>query len=155
MIATIVPLIEQQAWSVAAAHTDPTKAPVQACSGRKRRRLDEDLKRAMCYDMIEQKRARNVSDAVASVGGVSRKNAQGWIVRELLRYQAAAWKLCSDNMKALSISIDGKRVGQPAEETEAAAAWCFPANLAFWLPPMVPTGKGAGGRVCLRRWRSV
>ena len=66
VIATFVPLIEQQAWSVAAAHTDPTKALAQACSGRKRRRLDEDLKRAMCYDMIEQKRARNVFDVVAA-----------------------------------------------------------------------------------------
>ena len=36
----------------------------------------------------------------------------------------------------LSISSDGKRLGQPAEETTIFAAWAGNSNLACWLPPM-------------------
>ncbi|CAE7456108.1 unnamed protein product, partial [Symbiodinium necroappetens] len=54
--------------------------------------------------------------------------------------QAGAFRSASQGVRqatVISISSDGKRLGQPAEETTVYAAWNADCDLAAWLPPMV------------------
>lgn len=102
----------------------------------KRRRIDEDLKKAVCTDMVVDGRADQARDG-ARLMGLGGATAAKWDEKELLNYQAACWKLCERSGCSLSVALDGKRIGQPAEETEVVAAWTWPQQVAFWLPPMV------------------
>ena len=85
------------------------------------RRVDEDLKRASIFEMVMDSRADNGRDALRLVGVAKVATAATWDERELLCYQAACWQACS-SLRAISVSLDGKRVGQPAEETDVFAA---------------------------------
>ena len=102
----------------------------------KRRRIDEDLKKTVCTSMVLDGRADQTRDGARLVG-IGGSTASKWDEKEALKYQAACWKLCEQAGCSLSVALDGKRLGQPAEETEVFAAWVWPQEVAFWLPPMV------------------
>ena len=86
--------------------------------------------------MVLDGRADQTRDGARLVG-IGGSTASKWDEKEALKYQAACWKLCEQAGCSLSVALDGKRLGQPAEETEVFAAWVWPQEVAFWLPPMV------------------
>lgn len=130
---------------------DATKAESTRAPGKKRRRVDQDLKHAVINDMIVSGRAKSSHAAARSLGDVVAKSTDKWDDRASLLYQAACWASCQ-GLRALSVAVDAKRLGQPAEETEVFAAWAWPQDVAMWLPPMVGCGlRPLGPQACMAR----
>jgi hypothetical protein len=117
---------------------DPAVAvvPAERVERLKRRRVDEDLKFSVTTAMLQDGRA--TSTAVAARGLGLGRASKKWDNAESLRYQAACWRIAAERVQALCVALDGKRLGQPAEETEVIACWLYPQDVACWAPPMVP-----------------
>ena len=123
----------EQVAPIRAKTSDPSKAV--SSTGR---RLDSDVRHALGTQMILDGTAKNSAWAVRAVLG--KQAGDSGTVRKIddiesLAYQAsckrthaAAWGFC--------VAIDGKRLGQPAEEVEVGLIWGFPAKEACWATPM-------------------
>jgi hypothetical protein len=102
-----------------------------------RRRVDEDVKHEITTSLIASGRASNSRDAARFLRISTASAASKWDENEVLVYQATCWQSCVQQ-KSFSVALDGKRLGQPCEETEVYACWVYPGDKAMWLPPMVP-----------------
>ena len=102
-----------------------------------RRRVDEDVKREITTSLLASGRANSSRDAARFLRISTASAASKWDENEVLVYQATCWHSCVQQ-KAFSVALDGKRIGQPSEETEVYACWVYPGDKAMWLPPMVP-----------------
>ena len=103
---------------------------------KKRRRICEDYKMAISEHMLVQHRASNVHAAARSGGMCAASTAARWEVERNLCYRDASRKL-GPSCWAVHVSIDGKRLGVPQQETEIYAAYTWPCDLACWLPVKV------------------
>ena len=104
-----------------------------------KRRMDEDLKHAVTDDMVKEGKAKNARCALRSVDGVTAAHGgmvSKWEVIKKLEYQASVKRLLSKS-DTINVSIDGKRMGQPGEETEAMLGNAFPEKVSFVMLPMV------------------
>ena len=132
----LVGLIEDTAHQNLDLLADPSKATV--LMGKKRKlRIDEDLKRKWSFDDLLAKRVHSASQA-ARFAGFFGSSASGctraWEDQGLSQYMVASWKVF-EHAGVVGISSDGKRLGNPAEETNTYTAWSADQNLAVWLPP--------------------
>ena len=99
-----------------------------------------DLKHLLVDDMIKDGRAKNIGWAVRGTLGTAAGQNGGirtWENNESLAYQWQTQRVCRDGLHSLSVALDGKRLGQPAEETEVYICWTNPADKGFFLRPMV------------------
>jgi hypothetical protein len=136
VLKTIEPLLDE-GLEAAAYTSDAMKsnaAALTACT--RKRRVDEDLKTAIIDHMVDSKRAKSGRAAARADGSVDAGLVRKWEERALLEYQAAIWDI-AENVEHISMSLDAKRIGQPAEETEVIACTAYPGKLAWWLPPAV------------------
>ena len=62
---------------------------------------------------------------------------QQWNDESSLTYQACLRRE-AESAHAISLSMDGKRLGQPAEETEVYVAYLFPNQVAAFPLPQAP-----------------
>ena len=138
--ALIDPNVEQSSYTL-----DPTKADEYKESGKKRRRIDEDYKRAATSTVIQTGRASSSSTFLRADGVVEGKRAAEWEEKELLHEQAAMWiAVQTQPVDVVVIAADAGRFGQPAEDTlvSACEVWGAQGNsFAAWLPPQVLLGK--------------
>ena len=109
-----------------------TAVTMQARS--KKRRIDEDFKNHVVATMVQSGRSRNTRACLRSAAVCSDKIALVWEHKRMLKYQSEGWSMCENGIRAISVAIDGKRIGQPAEETETYACWVWPQNKSLWLP---------------------
>lgn len=118
--------------------TDVTKSTPLVGTKRKLR-IDEDLKRRWSHDDLVEKRSHSASQA-ARLSGFFGKSGSGatraWETQGLMQYTVASWKVF-EHAEVVGISSDGKRLGNPAEETNTYAAWSADADVGVWLPPQV------------------
>lgn len=120
-----------------AANSDPLAAPaaVMQASLRKRR-IDEDFRRAVCNNILGQKRARTVGAFARATQVVSEKTAFAWVGPYLGEYRCAGL-LSFAKCRVFSIAFDGSRLGSPKEETLAVACVDAQGHYGIWLPCQV------------------
>jgi hypothetical protein len=97
----------------------------------KRRRIDEDA----AAKVIEQSRAEHMSAGtyVTTHGVGTARSTTAWDAKEACMALSAAW-LTFATSRVVSVSLDGKRLGNPAQECEAYAALDPGSGVAAWLP---------------------
>lgn len=100
----------------------------------KRRRIDEDLVVDTIMTSVETGRSASSRRMLRSKGQLCPDNGTLWERQALLHTQAAAWRVFKGS-QAVHISLDGSRIGNPAEETELYAAFCGSSLKGCWLPP--------------------
>jgi len=117
--------------------TDPRKAHKDIGDlGRrnKRQRVDEDYKKAVVADTIEQGLAKTPRALLVTDGEACPDNVGKWDEEHTLNTMSANW-LSFSRVQHMSVAGDGSRLGNPAEETVVMVA-CSPASrIATWLPP--------------------
>ena len=140
-IAKIAASLDERALE-AAYTSDATQATVCARQqGKMGRRTDEDLQQAIIVHMQTSGRAKSSREAARAVGqGIAVSAVSKRDLAASLTYQWQCWAAC-ESLSSLRVSLDGKRLGQPAEETLVLAVCVFPANVAFFSPPMAPRGR--------------
>lgn len=127
-----------------AATSDPlaTPAVVMHASARKRR-IDEDFRRAVCNNILCQKRARTVGAFARATQVVSEKTAFAWVGPFLGEYRCAGL-LSFSGCRVFSLAFDGSRLGSPKEETLAIACVDAQGHYGIWLPCQVESLDGGG-----------
>ena len=119
------------------AYTDnPTKStrPSQL-AGSKRTLEDEDYKRAVTSKVIQEGRAETPSAFLRATGDHAGHAADGWILKQLANHRASS-VLSAQEVRSCSLSADASRIGNPAEDVLAIAAWLTTPLLDFGsLPP--------------------
>jgi hypothetical protein len=113
-------------------HSDLKRAKRADPSAAKRRRTDEDHKRLT----LATSAARRTSAASVVLADESAKPgaARCWAEAELCRLQSAGWAHFRDTA-CLTIVVDGKKLGNPSEETEVFLAVDGGTHKGMWLPP--------------------
>lgn len=139
---------------VASWTTDPTATQLldKALPDKKRRRrIDEDFKKVVATQVVADGRAGTGAAFLRSLGGAASPSASSaWEERVLLESQSAAW-LHFATASAVSICIDGIRVGQPAQEMEVCFAWDPTVGVGIWCPPQAPGWMGLPLRIASRK----
>jgi hypothetical protein len=102
----------------------------------KRRRIDEDLKKATQHG-VSSGLARSMAQPLRFSGiSVHYGIADAWVRKALSQYLVSSWQLM-EMARFIGVSSDGKKLGRPAEETNTYACWHGAANLTIWLPSQV------------------
>lgn len=121
---------------------DPTKANTLRGSGSRKRTADEDLKLAISTDVLQRRRSSSGYKLLKAIdSGLCPKSAYAWPDKHALEYQASSW-LSASSATTVTVALDAKRLGCPAEETEVAAAWVHHSlgtDFLSWLPPQAGT----------------
>ena len=116
---------------------DPSKAALP--QGRQKRlRVDEDLKRYMTVDAVSAGRFHSAAQGLRMIGfghHASNSGAQ-WEEQGLQLYLTASWQ-GFEGGGVTCVANDGKRLGNPAEETEVFLCWHGKSNVSTVTPPMV------------------
>ena len=136
LMSTTAPLMDRR-LEHAAYTKDVQKAlpTLQMCDKRKRR-VDEDLRNEIVKNM--RGRVRNTQAGIRAVQpDLDAEVAGRWDEKYLLQVQAAGWEVGA-GAHIVHVSLDGKRVGQPKEETLVFASWVLPQDVGSWMPPVVP-----------------
>ena len=99
--------------------TDPLAARSVTAKSRssKKRRVDEDFKRAVCQKVVVGGRSGSANEFLRSSNEFMGLKAKAWIEKGLLECQAATW-FAANGLESLSASMDAARFGNPAEDTE-------------------------------------
>lgn len=140
MVCALSGHIEKQASDLGSA--DPLVVPcVVLGDGPRKRRMDEDLKRAVVSTAMGAKRAKTVGAMVRATGMVAEKTAAAWVGPHMTEYMCAC-RLSFAKARTLSLSFDATRVGCPKEETLACAAYAVDLDIAAWLPPQALQWRG-------------
>jgi hypothetical protein len=108
-------------------------------SSRARKRpIDEDFKRAVSFRAVQEGRASSGPQYLKATAACSAKNGARWADQELLWHQAAGW-LGASSVESVTVALDAKRLGNPAENVEVMGAWVSSDQGQFmsWLPPQV------------------
>jgi hypothetical protein len=104
----------------------------------KKRRMDEDTKRAVLEVAIKARRARSVGAWASSAGGSS-STVFSWRSNYLADYYGSAWH-GFEGTRTLHLTADGARAGEPPKEYMFGAAWSSNSERAAWLKPAVHLG---------------
>ena len=102
----------------------------------KRRRLDEDFKRAVVTKAKEEGRAQSGAHFLRAEGSSAFRLAQRWQVFEMLYHQSAGWRSFA-HAKCIGLVSDAARLGDPAEEALVCALWAAGGSGSVVLPPQV------------------
>ena len=116
---------------------DPLKsARPRELTGCKRSVEDEDYKRAVTSKVIQEGRAETPNAYLRATGDHVTTSADGWVVKELANHRAAS-VLSAQEVRSCSVSADATRIGNPAEDVLAVAAWVTTPLLEFGsvVPP--------------------
>ena len=120
--------------------TDPLAARSVTAKSRscKKRRVDEDFKRAVCQKVVVGGRSGSVNEFLRSSNEFMGLKAMAWIEKGLLEYQAATW-FAPNGLEFLSVSMDAARFGNPAEDTEifCGSGQTGQREFVAFLPPQV------------------
>ena len=117
--------------------TKATSVDADLPSGHKRRRVDEDFKRAVLRDVTHDGRAATSRVFLRSVDGKGGSDkCKRWEESDALHYQAASW-LSLGAASSFTVSVDATRLGKPGEDTEVGFLYSSEAKLGCWLPPQV------------------
>ena len=138
MLCRLTRAIEQRVPEVAYAN-DPLKGGrPELHSSTRRRRVDEDYKRAVTTRVCQEGRAQSGAAYLRATGDHAGHVQGHWVALELLRYQAASW-VNADQVRVCSLAADAARLGNPAEDTLGLAAWIETDHRDFGvvLPPQV------------------
>ena len=105
----------------------------------KRMRIDETYKEELVQNRILEGRAKSAQQASRSEGLYSgwSGTVDRWQHRFLLQY-ALTLRSKFQSQRCLTVVSDGKRLGQPREETNLYQVYAPSLSLAGWLPPVVP-----------------
>ena len=100
--------------------------------------IDEDFRKAVTTNVKRQKLANSAWKYMKSKGGEGSR-VDGWDAKELLSYQACAWE-AAKQQRTVTLALDGKRLGTPAEATLVSAAHVdtFKGSFLVWNPPTAP-----------------
>ena len=106
--------------------------------GVKREMADEDYKRTVVGKVVATNRAISAGAFLRVAGDHNAACGDKWTTKELLNYLSAAW-VNSVGLRAVSLTCDGARLGNPAEDTLAFAACVQLGHRSFGvvLPPQV------------------
>ena len=124
--------------STTAYTSDPLAAPALPTFRERRRPIDEDFKRSVSAKVVAEGRAASGSQYVKATGTCSRKNAYRWNDEGLLEHQAASWVAAApQTLESVTVGLDAKRMGNPAENVDVMAACVTASGGSFvsWLPP--------------------
>lgn len=110
-----------------------------AQSGKRKARVDEDFIELVSQEKVRQKKIHCGSQLARATGDVPESACRAWDEQFLCRYQAEAWKQFA-SATFVSVAEDGKRIGQPAEETQMYVAWTPTGDKAAVLPPQALRG---------------
>eukprot|EP00971_Amphidinium_carterae_P025755 508248-Amphidinium_carterae.1 len=101
-------------------------------------RVDEDLKRHLIQEESKKKRARTIQESasVLEIGEGNPGNIRRWVM-DYMRAYATSSKRQFGSSRTIVVASDGKRLGQPAEETTVFAATDFQGGRSAWLMPVV------------------
>lgn len=122
----------------AACTKDPSKASPLDSDQKRRRPVHEDLKDAVATKVPREKLAVSGFRFLKAHGDRCPKLGYEWSVRSLMRYQASSWQ-CAAAARTVTLCIDAKRIGCPAEDTLVGAA-CVNSGadkFLIWPPPQV------------------
>jgi hypothetical protein len=128
--------------------TRATSVDADLPQGCKKRRVDEDFKKAVLRDVMHDGRApssRVFLRAVEGPQGADR--CKRWEETDALHYQSASW-MSFGGAGSITVSIDATRLGKPGEDTEVGFFYSAEARQGCWLPPQVLS-------LALRRARTV
>ena len=118
---------------------DPLKAE-QLEGPCKKMRMDEDLRRVIIVDQVQEGIARTPAQALRFAGHSATTGlGDAWMCQKLSEYLVSSWELMRTS-GFVGVSSDGKRLGKPGkpgEDTNTSSCWNGLANLSVWLPIMV------------------
>lgn len=117
--------------------------------GQKRRRLDEDMRRAVADVGRTGGGAATGAEWCRVDGQLSRQHGHSLQLRSLREYQATAWLSWRD-CRYLSIAFDGSRLGEPALDMLIILGWSEDKQCGFWCAPQASDGghlRGGGGKL--------
>ena len=100
---------------------------------KKRRRVDEDYKHHLTAVAVNTGRASTAA-AAASARGEAESSSRRWCQQDIETYLARSWLSFQQPSGVHSITEDGARFGQPAQETQIYAFWAASSNMSAWLP---------------------
>jgi hypothetical protein len=113
-------------------------ADMKDASRSRKRRFDEDWKHGVIIEANRE--GRGTSEGfLRAVDVVAPAVAYVWGQQELLEYQSAGW-MSGSLLEVVCCSLDGARIGNPAQNVEVAIACCFghdDLEFSIWLPPVV------------------
>lgn len=132
---------------------DKSDPLVHAQTNGKRRRIDEDFKRAVSKLSVQRGLAPSGAHWAKAQGSLHVDVARKFDYKTTREYQAAAMLTMRDG-KRFSMSIDGSRLGEPAKENLVALLWCDEAQRSAWLAPQVQFGGVRGMGTPAIRWLS-
>lgn len=121
----------------AVAFTDDAIVASYSRPHKKQKHYHPDFGRAVLAK-VEAKRAASAPAFLRSHGHGGGKVAESWLDRACLEHQSAGWCNAGE-VQVVSMSADVGRIGNPAEDTEAVAIWCWgkERDFAVWAPPQV------------------
>lgn len=111
-----------------------------ALADKKRRRIDEDFRRAVATESVRRGAANTGRAMLRVMRGLHPCLASRWEVDELLAYQAAARRTIGSAGGHTSVASDAARLGDPPEETLLCLIWSCSMDLAAVAPPQVAIG---------------
>ena len=135
---TISPLIDARVGALGW-NEDPM-AIRQLSSANRKRRLDEDVCSAAITRTATLGRAPTIGALGSATGALSSNSATGRdiVERRLESALADSWRQAeSTGLRSISMCMDGKKLGQPLEETLAFACYDCVGELAYIPPPQV------------------
>lgn len=101
-------------------------------------RHDEDFKAFVAREVVSSGLSKSSSAYLQSrpKSGANRRNALKWEDHASMLCQSSSWSL-GESFSSLSIAMDARRFGSPAENTEIYVGVLRRDNIAygFWLPP--------------------
>ena len=116
---------------------DPLTIPNLPGGGRKNRRVDEDKRQAMLDGCLIEGKAPTVGALARATGHVPESTARSFSNKALYALHAALRRdAMRHDMECISMSVDGKKLGQPLEETEVYVCVDMTANVAY-VPPIM------------------
>ena len=104
---------------------------------KKRRRLDEDLKRLATVDSVVQGRVHSGSQLCRATGCADDSAARKWETTFLAKVVASSVQAFSE-VRSLCVTEDASRFGQPQKDLMAYLAWSGDINVGTALPPQAP-----------------
>ena len=106
--------------------------------GKRKMRVDEDFKVALCEKSIETKKAKSGRQMARCTGGVNENAAAAWEVLRLGAQIRASQRRIVNISGTWGLCADGIRIGDPAEETWCSVLTNPRADVGMVVTPMVP-----------------
>lgn len=123
--------------------SDALKFGGASSSGAKRRRIDEDYKRAVAMEPTRDGRASSGAAWARCTGSSPKTTAIGFENRAMRQYLCTG-RLSFAGAKYASVAFDASRLGDPKCEHVFFHLWSADKKLGLWLPPQVSARGGQG-----------